>query len=222
MTAAPRAPRAPRTVGRALALAALTLVGAACGYSTGLTVPEEHGTTIGIEFFNNRTPEPDIEREFHEQLSRAVIDLVHAPLVPPDQADYVIRGTMLQFSRRGGVRTIENELQETGLMVSVQGGLWRRRLPDEPPPPEPGQQSDDGRRRFDYDSRRGLTYERDFTDQPVLGSTYDPDWIEVQSGVAAPWVGYIVGDVGAELEARRRALRNAADRLVLDLFVDMN
>lgn len=203
----------------ALALAALAT---ACGYSTGLTVPEQAGRTIGIEFFENRTPERDIELEFHTQLSQAVIDLVHAPLVPPERADVVIRGTMLRFSRRYGVRDADNQLEESGIIVHVQGGLWRRRRDDEPRPPEPTVRTESDSKRLDYDSRRGLTYERDFTDQPMLGSSFEPDWVALEYGEAQPWVGYIIGDVGAEEEARQRALRNAADRLVLDLFATMN
>jgi len=201
----------------------LPLLLGACGYSTGLRVAEQQGHTIGIEFFENRTPEPDIEREFHAQLSRAVIDFVHAPLVPPERADVVIRGTMIRFARRGGVRSIDNELLESAVGIQVSAGLWRRRRPGEDPPPEQAQRTKSDGPRLDYDNSRGLTYQRDFTDQPLLGSQYDPDWIEIETAWAAPpAIGYIVGEFGTEEEARSRALKNAADRLVLDLFSSMN
>lgn len=193
-----------------------------CGYSTGLTVPEGTGKTVGIEFFENRTPERDIEREFHVELSRAVIDYVRAPLVPPEEADLVIRGTMVRFSRRDGVRSGDNELLESGIHVQVQASLWRRRRPDEPAPAEPTRSRGSDRSRLDYNSRRGLTYERDFTEQPVLGSTFNPDLVVIGQAAPAPWVGYLVDDVGGEAQARQRVLRNAADRLVLDLFAPMN
>jgi hypothetical protein len=203
--------------------AVLALLCAACGYSTGLRVAEHSGHTIGIEYFDNRTPERDIEREFHAELSRAVIDLVHTPLVSPENADVVIRGTMIRFSRRGGVRSIDNQLQESAVQIQVSAGLWRRRRPGEDPPPLETQQSRRDGPRLDYDNRRGLTYQRDFTDQPVLGTPDNSNWIEIETAWAAPpSVGYIVGEFGTEEEARQRALRNAADRLVLDLFSSMN
>jgi Lipopolysaccharide-assembly len=210
-------------------LAALLLAGlgaAGCGYSTGLRMPEVQGSptrSLAIEFFENRTPEKDLERDLQQALSRAAIDLVDAPLVSPDRADLVLRGTVVRFQRRSGIRSSDNQLLESGIRIEIRGTLWRRRRPGEPPPPKPAEQRRSGGASLEYDHRRGLTYERDFSEQPSLGSSYDPDWIQLGATRSVPVsVGYVIGEAGAEGQARARALQNAAERLVLDLFGSMN
>jgi hypothetical protein len=198
------------------------MIAAGCGYSSGLRIPEEEGDRVGIEFFENRTPEPDLEREFHGALSRAVIDLIDADVAAPDRSNLVVRGEILRFQRRSGIRSTDNELLESGIQIQVRCGLWRRRRPGEAVPAPPPERRQRTRESIGYDHRRGITYERDFSKQPALGTTYDPDWIQIGSAVADMAVGYIIGESGNEAEARARALRNVAEGLVLDLFEPMN
>lgn len=109
-------------------LAGLALALSGCGWSAGLAAPDE-GSTIGIEVF-------DVDRDvlerglaplFHSQLTRAASDLVDAPLVAPDSADYVVRGKIIEYRRRGGIRSEDFELLETAIRIRVEAWLVDRR-----------------------------------------------------------------------------------------------
>ena len=104
-----------------LSVACLAL--AACGYSTRFSLPEQY-SSIGIEVFGNDTREPDVELSFHESLVRVTRTLVDRPLVAPDRARVVMRGRVLDYRRRSGIRNKENVLQETGLTIRVVGELY--------------------------------------------------------------------------------------------------
>ena len=45
--------------------------------------------------------------------------MVHARLVAPERADWVVRGSIDAFRRRGGIRNRGNELRETGLRLDL-------------------------------------------------------------------------------------------------------
>lgn len=107
---------------RGLALLAGTLAGA-CGYDAGLTLAPEY-RTVGIEVFGNDTYERDLEREMHAAVTRAARDLVDASVVPPGRAGLVVRGKLLEYHRRGGIRSSDNVQLETGLTVRVEALLW--------------------------------------------------------------------------------------------------
>jgi len=123
--------RGPR--GRRLA-AALALVGLAggCGWSAGLAPPDllGPGRTVGVEVFDTSREQVDalgLEPELHAELSRAVSDLVDAPLETPEQADVLVRGRIVEVRHRGGIRRANtggatqsrNDLLETSLRVVV-------------------------------------------------------------------------------------------------------
>jgi hypothetical protein len=108
----------------AAALAALCL--AACGYSTGIRAASRG--TVGVEFFGNRSLERDLERPLADEIARVLRDVSDAPLVDPRRADLVVRGTILEFRRRSGVRSTDNQLLETGLRVHVEAELYDARL----------------------------------------------------------------------------------------------
>ena len=105
----------------ALALpVALALALGSCGYTTGIRAS---GRTVGVEYFGNASLERDLERPLADEISRVLRDVTDAPLVDPRQADLVVRGTILEFRRRSGVRSTENELLETGIRVYVEAEL---------------------------------------------------------------------------------------------------
>lgn len=108
-----------------VALLAAGLCGA-CGYETGLRVAERHAS-IGVEIFGNETHERDLERPLHSEITRAVRDLTDAPLDDPAHAEVIVRGTVRQFRRRGGVRDEDNHLLETGVYIEVEASLIDRR-----------------------------------------------------------------------------------------------
>lgn len=89
---------------------------AGCGYSTRLAV-DQGIDSVGIEIFGNDTFERDVEQELHAELSRAVRNLVDADLTAPGQADVVIRGKLTRYTRRGGIRSPDNELLQTGIII---------------------------------------------------------------------------------------------------------
>ena len=112
---------------RAWLLAVLLLCG--CGYSSGFFLPDGR-VTVGVEFFDNTSPVRDLEAELHGYLTDSVQRMVHARIVPPDEADYVIRGTVVTFARRRGIRSPDNVQLERGIRIAAQAELWERELPD--------------------------------------------------------------------------------------------
>ena len=104
----------------------LAIVSSSCGFKTGLPLAEGY-ESLGIEVFSNDSLERNLEREMHAALTRTTKDLVDAELVTPGRADLVLRGKVLDYYRRGGIRSNENELVETGLTIRVEAWLWDTR-----------------------------------------------------------------------------------------------
>lgn len=125
MSRSPMGKRSRRRRG-ALPLLVLTAFLAGCGYSTGFQLAPEYGA-VGIEVFANDSFEPDLERDLHLQLTRSARNLLSAPVRSPGNADLVIRGRILSFGRRPGVRSGGNLLQETAVRIQVEAELWDRR-----------------------------------------------------------------------------------------------
>lgn len=126
----------PRTIPHRLAaglLALLTATGCA-GWRAGLPVAESYAS-IGVEIFDNDSYEPDIESAVHAELTRAVRDMCDVPLEPPSEAQVIVRGKVVDYRFRGGVRSGENQLLETGLSIVVEATLidQRTRRPIGPP-----------------------------------------------------------------------------------------
>jgi hypothetical protein len=112
------------SAGRLLACVA-ALLASTCGWSTGVTVPREY-KSVGVEIFRNESYLYDLERDLHREMTRSVANLVDAPLEDPKRADLVVRGEIESYSRRGGVRSLDNRLLETGLTLRVHAELWDR------------------------------------------------------------------------------------------------
>lgn len=112
---------ATRALSAALALfAALAL--AACGYRTGLTVPEG-AKTVGVEFFGNDGPLRDLEVELQSELAQSLERMAHLRLVDPLSADVVVRGRIIDYRRRGGIRSRDNKMLESGVRITVEAEL---------------------------------------------------------------------------------------------------
>lgn len=115
-------------IGRFLAGAIAVLASlpaAGCGYSTSLRVAERY-SSLGVEIFGNDSMERDLERPLHDEMSRALRDLSDAQLVAPSRADAVVRGRIILYNRRAGIRSEDNELLETGVRIDVEADLLVR------------------------------------------------------------------------------------------------
>jgi hypothetical protein len=112
---------------RAALILPLLLATAACGWHAGLHVPQ--GTRIGVEVFetDREILERGLEPLLTEEISRALIDRLGAPIECPERADLVVRGRILDYRRRPGIRNKENQLLETGLFVRASAELVERR-----------------------------------------------------------------------------------------------
>lgn len=184
---------------RALALLlALAAVLQGCGYGAGFRI-REPDRTIGVEFFDNRTLVPGLEVELQSQLAGAAQRMVHAPLVDPGRADLVLRGEVVSYSRRGGIRTTGNVLQESGVQIGIRAMLVRRGLPPRAEE-EPSEEAPTRGRRPEQRSFLGpgeqLLREVSFRQES----------------------GFRLLEPGGDLSARDRVLRSLAERIVLDLF----
>ena len=111
---------------RSLLPGLLALALGSCGYTAGLEVPD-HARSIGVEVFINGTPLRNLEVEVTSEVARSISDLVDLPLVPPDEADIVVRGSVAGYQRRGGVRDSDNQRLETAVIVTLQANLVKRR-----------------------------------------------------------------------------------------------
>jgi len=114
--------------GRGPLLLALAACLGACGYRTGLTLPEGWAA-IGVEVFANDSRERlvrNLERDLQAEMAAAVRRLARVRLVAPEEADLVIRGRITDLRRRRGIRSPENELLETGVRIEVESELVER------------------------------------------------------------------------------------------------
>lgn len=98
---------------------------AGCGYSSGLKVAENYDT-VGVEIFANDSFERDLEPLLHEQLTGVLTELSDARLVSPELARAQIRGRLISYTRRNGIRSRDNELLETGVQIEVEASLYVR------------------------------------------------------------------------------------------------
>jgi len=153
---------------------------AGCGYKSGFTLPE--GRTIGVKVFGNDSKLRDLEMRLHPFLSDAVQRLVVADLVSPARSDLWIEGVIVDYSRRSGIRSPENVLQESGVQIVVVARLVRRAGGATDGPPEP-----EVLRQVTVSDERG----------------------------------YLLSDLLGESRAADAAMRNIADRVVLDLMADL-
>jgi hypothetical protein len=113
---------------RALACAAVAAAALAggCGYSTGIRVADRV-RSVGVTFFGNQTFERDVERPLQDALSSSIRSLTDVPIADPAEAEVLLRGVILEYKRRGGIRSSDNQLLETGLYVEAEAGLYDRR-----------------------------------------------------------------------------------------------
>ncbi len=156
---------------QALCLGWLLFAVTGCGYSTGLSLGPNY-STVGLEVFGNDTPEPDLELGLHRALTQATRNMLDARLVDPESSHLIVRGKMVGFRRRAGLRNANNVWMEGGVWITAEAEL--------------------------IDTRRNVT---------LVGPLR-----------ADANVGYARTSREAEPDARRRALDNLAERLVLELF----
>lgn len=184
----------------ALALCGLLLAGG-CGYSAGIRLPE--GTrTVGVEVFGNDSKLRDLEVELQEALADAVDRMVHAPLVDPRRADLVLRGRIVSYTQRGGIRSPQNERLETGVNIAIEVQLVRRGVPL-PPGVEPGDApAEPPTKRSDRNTTPATAADERVLRPLRLGQEF----------------GFLLGEPLGEAQARRRTLQSLSDRVVLDLL----
>ena len=182
-------------------LLALALV-AGCGYRTGLTVPEGDGD-VAVALFDNDGKLRDLERDLHAEIGMALERLVDARLTSPERADWIVRGRIVEYTRRGGIRSLDNRLLETGVNVAVEARLVRAARPG-PAVPAP------------------VAAEEGAGGEAVPGADEAEPERDGAKVVARTRVssqsGFRLDEPNGELRARERVLRSLADRIVLDLF----
>ncbi len=109
------------------AASALSILCGACGWHAGLQAPSG-ARSVGVEAVrrDGTMLERGLEPLLTDALSEAVVDWVDLPLVAPGEADLVVRGELLEYRRRGGVRTPDNQLVETAVFVRARATLYDR------------------------------------------------------------------------------------------------
>ncbi len=113
---------------RFLGILALLCGTAGCGWHAALALPEG-ARRVGVEIFETHREvlERGLEPLLCDEISRAVTDWIGAPLESPSRADLLVRGRILEYRRRPGIRNSENQLVETGLYFAAAAELVDRR-----------------------------------------------------------------------------------------------
>lgn len=114
-----------RALWLATALLSTALLAGGCGYSSGLKVAQNYDS-VGVELFGNDTFERDLEPLLHAHLTEVLTEISDARLASPEQARGVIRGKLVSYHRRNGIRSRDNRLLETGVTIEVEAGLYVR------------------------------------------------------------------------------------------------
>ncbi len=169
--------------------AGLMLIVASCGYSSNLRAPEGH-SSVGLELFGNATDLRDLEADLYQAISLSMTQLVGTPLVEPGSADIVVRGKILDYRRRGGIRSVFNSLQETGVRVTVEAYLWNRST----------------------GTQVGETANSTIETGYIVGQG------SLDTSTTNETRRNPIQELAAERDARTRALRLAAEELVFELF----
>lgn len=97
---------------------------AGCGWHAGLATPDG-ARTLGIRFLANDGPLRDLEADLTRAISDSAVELVALLPAEPSSADLVVQGRILDYRRRGGIRDVENRLQESGVGVLLETELVR-------------------------------------------------------------------------------------------------
>ena len=207
-------------------LPALTLW-SGCGWRRGMVLPDG-ARTVGVEIFRTERQvyERGLEAAFHRELSRAVSDLIQAPLVAPEDADLVVRGSIGTYRRRSGIRSRGNRLRETGVQIEISAELVDRATRRASPGSGlggTGLGSGSGASRgpsanpndavLDADEL-GAAAVRAGALSSAAGSDAAP-----RAFTAHVWSGYGLDDPTNESSAAARSLRYLAQTMVLELFV---
>ena len=100
----------------------------ACGWHAGLLAPAG-ANSVGVEIFETERTilERNLEPIVSNAITRALDDMVQTELRAPQRADVVIQGEILNYNRRSGARTQDNELVETGIYVRIRAQLTERK-----------------------------------------------------------------------------------------------
>lgn len=174
----------------------------ACGYSTGLRLPPEY-RTVGVEVFGNDSKQRDVEVELQMQLTDAVDRLLHAPIVDPSVADLILRGRVVSYEHRNGIRSVDNVLLETGVRITLEAQLVQRFDQGTVAPGREPSHSDEPPNRQDDRNSMPRTAPNERVLRPMR---------------ATQEFGYIFNEPYTEAVARERTLANLSERIVLDLF----
>jgi hypothetical protein len=179
-------------------LAALCVVGG-CGYRTGLVLPGGQGTSVAVSIFDNDSKLRDLEAPLNAAIALSAERLLDARLTAPERADYVVRGRILSYEKRGGIRSEDNMLLETGVIIVVEAQLVR------------------GRARVPDAEVSATETEAEAETKAEPGAEPGP----LARTRATATAGFRLDEPDGERVARDRCLRNLADRIVLDLFAPL-
>lgn len=114
-----------RSVSGLIWVCLLALAQFGCGWQAGYELPGG-AQSIAVEYLDNRTQLRELEVPLSEELHRALLDRVPAQLGAGAKTDLVLRGTIVDLRRRGGITDKENELLEGGESIEVALSLVRR------------------------------------------------------------------------------------------------
>ncbi len=101
---------------RLLTLLVLPLVG--CGYSSGPLTPRVR-RAVYLPLFENRTWYRDLEIELTRQVEKELASRPGISIVPPERADIVLAGTIVDFEQRVLSEDSEDRVRESSAVTRV-------------------------------------------------------------------------------------------------------
>ena len=98
---------------------------AGCGYSTKSRTAKDI-KSVAVPFFENRTPEPNLEIDVTERIVLNIIADNTLKIEDEDNADAVLEGAIIDFANRPFSFNEELDAEEYRVVVLVQATLYKR------------------------------------------------------------------------------------------------
>lgn len=91
---------------------------AGCGYSAGPLTPRER-RSVHLPLFENRTWYRDLEIELTRQVEKELASRPGISIAPPERADIVLAGTIVEFEQRVLSEDSEDRVRESSAVAQV-------------------------------------------------------------------------------------------------------
>ncbi len=107
-----------KAVRRLLTVAGVIALIAGCGYTTKSSLDPMY-QSISVSPFYNETPEYDLQAPLTNALTRKFVTDTRLRVAPPEEADLLLEGVILDFQRKGLTHDEKDETTQSLLVVTA-------------------------------------------------------------------------------------------------------